>query len=130
MGRFALSFPRLPEGPTRFQELFVGVGQPSGPRPLKYRRLCLLRPIPDVLILTTSRYKREVQKRSACTSQPDLQRLLLDIHDHAWEFKAERIAGMLSPTGETPSDILVNSAHEALGKKTSPNWPTVEMEGT
>ena len=37
---------------------------------------------------------------------------------------------MLSPTGEAPSDILVNSAHEALGKKTSPIWPTVEMEGT
>jgi hypothetical protein len=51
-----------------------------------------------------------------------------DIHGHTWEFDAERIAKMLSATDKVPldADALVNSAHKALGKMTSPYLPTVD----
>jgi len=35
---------------------------------------------------------------------------------------------MLSATGEGPPDALVDSAHEALGEKTPPAWPTADGE--
>ena len=55
------------------------------------------------------------------STQVDLQRLVSEeIHDHAWEFNSKRIAAMLSATGKGPLDALVNSACEALGRKTPP----------
>jgi hypothetical protein len=59
------------------------------------------------------------------SAQSDLQESLSDeIRGHAWASNAKRIAGMVSATGEGQSDILVDSAHEALGKKLSFVWLT------
>ena len=62
-------------------------------------------------------------------SSSDLQESLSkEIHDHAWKFDANRIAEMLSTTGEGPPERLADSAHEALRKMNSPSWPTAGTE--
>ena len=62
-------------------------------------------------------------------SSSDLQESLSkEIHDHAWKFDANRIAEMLSATGEGPLEMLVDSAHEVLRKMNSPSWPTAGTE--
>ena len=56
------------------------------------------------------------------------KRLLKELHNHAWEFGAERVAEMLSADGEGPTKTLVESAHEGLRKELeerAPDWPTV-----
>ena len=58
-------------------------------------------------------------------------RLSKELHDHAWQFDAERIAEMLSDTGEGPTEALANSAYKALSKvlkKQAPDWPTTAEE--
>ena len=63
------------------------------------------------------------------TLQVDPQNSLSkEIRDHTWEFDANRIAKMLSATGEEPLERLADSAHEALRKMNSPSWPTAKME--
>jgi len=61
--------------------------------------------------------------------QSDLKESLSkEIRNHTWEFDAERIAKMLSAANKGPSAALVDSAHEALGKKVSSVWPTADAE--
>lgn len=63
---------------------------------------------------------------SSPSSQSDLREpLSKGVHDNTWEFDAERIAKMFSATDKGPPDTLVSSAHEALGRRVSPVWPTV-----
>jgi len=63
------------------------------------------------------------------SAQADLQKnLSKELRDHAWQFNAERIAKMLSATGERPTEGLVNSAHKTLLKKQAPDWPTAGVE--
>ena len=60
--------------------------------------------------------------------QSDLQESFSkEIHDHTWEFDADRIAKILSAANKGPPVALVDSAHKALGK-VSPVWPTVDAE--
>ena len=87
------------------------------------------------LVLTSTPLRGSSKKISSghytspVTSQYDLQESLSqEVHDHTWEFDAERIARMLSATGEGPPDALVDSAHKVLGKKTSLVWPTTDDE--
>ena len=63
---------------------------------------------------------------SSPSSQSDLREpLSKGVHDNTWEFDAERIAKMFSATDKGPPDTLVSSAHEALERRVSPVWPTV-----
>ena len=59
------------------------------------------------------------------------ERLSKELHDHTWQFDAQKIAGMLSATGEGPTEALVNSAYKALSKireEQAPGWPTAGEE--
>ena len=61
------------------------------------------------------------------SAQADLQkRLSKELRDHTWQFDAE----MLSATGKGPTKFLVDSAHRALGKKQTPQWPMAGEEPT
>ena len=66
------------------------------------------------------------------SDQADLQeRLSKELHGHAWQFDAQRIAEMLSATGKGPTEALVNSAYKALSRaleKQAPDWPTTGAE--
>jgi len=71
----------------------------------------------------------EPSSNRSWSNQSDLQESLSNnIGDHTWEFDAYRIAKMLSAVDEGPPEALVDSAHEALEKKVSPVWPTVDAE--
>jgi len=95
----------------------------------------LVFPMPSSLDPTSTPLRGSSKKTSSdhhtppVTSQSGLQESLSqEIHNDTWEFDAKRIAKMLSATGEGPPDALVNSAHEALGKKTSLDRPTIDEE--
>ena len=66
---------------------------------------------------------------SSSSAQADLQkRLSKQLHDHAWQFDAKRVAEMLSANGEGPTEALVKSAHKALCevlKEQASDWPVV-----
>ena len=69
---------------------------------------------------------------SSSSDQADLQnRLSKELHDHAWEFDAKRVAEMLSANSKGPTKTLVESAHKALHKvleEQAFGWPSVRME--
>ena len=60
------------------------------------------------------------------SDQVDLQkRLSKELHDHAWQFDASRVAEMLSVDGTGPTETLVKLAREALViKEQEAGWPT------
>ena len=71
----------------------------------------------------------ESDLKESPSNESDIQESLSnDIGNHSWEFNAYRIAKMLSAVDEGPPEVLVDSAHEALEKKVSPVWPTVDAE--
>ena len=92
-------------------------------------------PMSSTLVPTSTPLRGSSKKISSdhhtppATFQSDLQESLSqEIHDHTWEFDAERIAKMLSATSEGPPDALVDSAHQVLGKNTPLVWPTADDE--
>ena len=66
------------------------------------------------------------------SDQAELQKhLSKELHDHAWEFDAERVAQMLSADDKGPTETLVQSAHEALCKaleEHAPDWSATKEE--
>jgi len=80
-------------------------------------------------IRTSSERVKSDHQTPPVSTQEDLQESLSqELCDHAWQFNAERIAEMLSATGERPTEALMNSAHEGLLKKQTPGWPTTGEE--
>ena len=89
------------------------------------------RPASPPLRSTSTGVKSDYRTPSV-SAQSDLQKLLSGgIHDHAWQFNAVRIAEMLSATGKGPTEVLVNSTHEALRETLTGKalgWPSVETK--
>ena len=80
---------------------------------------CVLDVLSSLLRSTSGRLKNN-RHVPPVPAQAELPKLLSEeAHDHAWEFDTERISGILSATGKSLSDILVNSAHKALRGKGS-----------
>ena len=83
-------------------------------------------PTTTPLIATSKRLKSD-HRTPEVVSQETLQKSISrEIRDHVWKFDPERIAKMLSATGNGPTEALVELAHKEL--KISPRWPITKAE--